>query len=433
LQTLNIYSYSQNKYNCIITGSDNDNILLNYEQGGLNRQTLNVANITFSKAYYIVSALVPVSTSFTNCVFTNTQSDYYSVLMLVVTKPIYPYPTFNLTNCKFSGVTSNGAIMVDLTHYQIMIQEATVSGFNGANCFYFSSCNAEMHSLTINNSTTSGAPIGTLSSNITLTDGLFNNNVGNLAGVISTYESETPFSTTIIYSYFTNNTTPDNGGAIVLAQTSGQNTISSTFFISNTVTANRGRGGAIYIDGSNANITSCTFTSNSASNGGQGGAIYIGSGSTVSIANSKMNNNLATLGAAIFTNSSRLSFSSDTFSNNNASVGGSDVYCSSSSIDFGNSSLTAPNSTAYACGACNFINGPSNFQCGGSSSSNESPKKHNDLNDKDKKIIIAVVCGGVGLIAILIFIIIVYKRHHRRHHHHHHHHHHESSPLVYHH
>ncbi|KAF2072607.1 hypothetical protein CYY_006085, partial [Polysphondylium violaceum] len=427
-----------NKQNCIITGSDNNNILFNYGQSGGIQQTLNVANITFTNACNIVSGTVPVSTSFTNCVFTNTQSDYTSLFKLDLgQEAISPIPTFNLTDSTFSGVTSNGSMMIELVGYQTFIETVSIDGFKGANCFYFNQCSADLFSLTINNSDTSSAPIGTFSSNLTITDGNFYNNVGGFAGVLYTSSYNTYMRTVVSLSYFTNNTTPDHGGAIVLAPNpsgvQATNKILTSEFISNSVSASGGRGGAIYVDATNVDITASTFISNSASNGGQGGAIYIGSGSTVLIANSEMDSNLATLGAAIFTNSSRLSFSSDTFSNNNASVGGSDVYCSSSSIDFGNSSLKAPNSTAYTCGACNFINGPSNFQCGGSSSSNESPKKHNDLDDKDKKIIIAVVCGGVGLIAILIIIIIVYKRHHRRHHHHHHHHHHESSPLVYHH
>ncbi|KAF2070699.1 hypothetical protein CYY_007980 [Polysphondylium violaceum] len=456
IHSLSVYSSSKNKDNCIIDGANMKYTFFYYQQGSTIAQSLSVANITFTNSTAILVSNVNLSVDFTGCLFNNSQPTFLGQIILQA-NPINPAPQFNLTECTFTGIQLQGSYMVQVTNYKVNILHTIVTGVSGgSNCFYFTLCTVDAVYLTINNSSTTNSPIGAVTSNVTISAGNFNNNYGSWAGVLraTNIGGGQPYYTVVQLSTFINNTTPDNGGAIVLSPTTAKNYILTSTFTNNTVTKNNGQGGAVFVGSTNVEINGCTFTSNSAPNNGLGGAIYVGSNSNVLVTDTSLIANTAYFGAAIYTFSSKIQLSSDKFANNSATNGGSDVYCYTSGITFVGY-ISGLNSSLYSCpqNDCTFVNAPSKFQCGAnnSSSSSDSPsKKNKGMDDQEKKIIIGVVCGGTGIIIIMIIAAICYKRHRHHHHHHHHghhdhhgghhhhhhgghhHHHSESSPLVYH-
>lgn len=146
---------------------------------------------------------------------------------------------------------------------------------------------------------------------------LYNKNGGE-GGAIYSIQSDIQIN----LSYFNNNYSEKDGGAVVLlaANNNQKASISLSVFNQNET---GGNGGAIVNMMESTNISDCTFTSN---NGYAGGALYNSANSTIS--NSYFMSNTAKSGGAVFANciDNIQNYNNNTFYENTAGFGGA-IHC----------------------------------------------------------------------------------------------------------
>jgi len=430
IHTLNIYSYSQDSSKCVLSGSNIKYLYFNYQSyNAAQSQSLVISNVTISHSnFFVVVGGSPVSVTFSNCVFNDTQTTTFSLFNLVSPLDAVSTPTFTLEQCNFNQVNFTQSTLLEITNYNVVVNMTTIQGFIGDYAFKLINCSANFDDLTISGSSARYNLLETMNTNLTITSGNFNNNYGGWASVLKADQISSLYAHIVIQlSHFVNNTTPLNG-AIYLLPANGQNHIFSTYFYNNSAT-NNGNGGAIYVGNSNTDIEDCYFELNSAV---RGGAIAVYSSKSVTISDCKFISNSANVGAAIDSTNSGLTISSNTFTNNIASANGNDLSCSYSTVVLTND--TNINNSDFSCPQddCTFTDTPSNFKCsnGDSSSTTHSSSHHNNSPKTDyKKLLLSILLPIFAAIILIIIIVIVVRRQRNKHSYHVYAHHEKSSLL----
>ena len=207
-------------------------------------------------------------------------------------------------NCIIDGEGGYKAFYVDGSSDSVI----TIKGFTFRNCY---SGNGGVmtisHPITtiedcvfINNETAEcGGAIYCYSSNLTINNCVFENNVGYCGAAIGylNYREYYEGKLTIIGSEFYDNTSWDNAGAVYYNSYAGESTISDCVFDNNFALE---YGGAIMGSGNGLTIDGCQFNANMAN---YGGVLYTGDymeESLWTIANCKLMSNLANTGGGLY-------------------------------------------------------------------------------------------------------------------------------------
>ncbi|KAF2070843.1 hypothetical protein CYY_007847 [Polysphondylium violaceum] len=438
LTSLVVSSYSNNSANVILTDSKGMLPFFYYKQQGNVAQNLGVINVTFTNSVSIVSSNSMVSVGFINCVFTNASSIYSPLLSLLVNiGPNAQAPSLNFGNCTISGITLDHSLnVIETQNYTVFVDGLSIDQLSANSAFSIRNGFVTMVRLSMTNSFGAQSPLLLYQCGLSMRSCTFNNNRGNWGGAIKMNSDGNSYDATITTSSFTNNISPNQGGALFIS--GGNIQLTQSTFVSNSAYGPGGMGGAVYISSPRFTIDQGIFTNNTAKN--QGGSLFLSFCGNAYFSGTQFNDNSAPEGGAIYTSGSTVTFNTDSFSNNTAAYHGDQVYCLSSNFSISSIYNTATNRTAYYCPNqdCSFSS--SSFKCppaepSSSSSDNTHSTSHSDnpKNDDHKKIVIAVCVSiaGVALIAAVSFII--YRRHHHHHHRHRHHHHdhHETKSLIY--
>ena len=169
-----------------------------------------------------------------------------------------------------------------------------------------------------------GGAISIFSGTVSISDStLKKNSADHNGGAIRIFASS---SVCIYKSTLTNNRAAHGGGMIHVYS-------SSVSFSYSTLTNNRAEyGGAIVVYSGSASVSDSTLTHNTAD--GSGGALYGNLGSTVSISNSTLKNNIATYGGGIFLRVSTLFVNEAIEIYHNTAKNGGGIYADSSKVEF---------------------------------------------------------------------------------------------------
>jgi len=421
INTLNIYSYSNNSANVVLSGSNINYPFFNYLQTTKQSLLLSVYNVSFVNSSSIVNSTSTLSATFYNCVFRDFSSGDNSLFTFSNPNTTWT-PTVAFLNSQFRNINCGTKQMTKTQATTFLLNNVTLTNSISSIGFYFTGSGLISNVTAVGNTASVSLFGFTIDDNVSIMDSVFDSNYGTPL----TFFDQDTFTVMIENSNFTNNKAPYNSGAISFGRNNGGSfKVTKSNFISNYAL----NAGAIFSTGNYLTLYSSTFYNNTADV--SGGALYGGPSTTVLFSGCTITNNKAQNGGAIYAYSSTISLDSDTI-NSNQATNGNDVVCYSSSFGISSSSLVNSN---YLCpnNDCKFTN-PSNFQCptGGpsstttsstgtittsstsstssiSTSSTSGSPLHPDGLDKSEKIGIAVGVSIAGLFAILICVCVIYR------------------------
>ena len=226
--------------------------------------------------------------------------------------------TINIANGQYTG---NNNTNITINNNMTLIgqsETSTIINGNGIDWIFSipSGIILTIDDLTITNGTSTVYEMGAIlnEGNLTINSCNFTNNTApNDGGAIDSYDG----TLTVNSSTFINNVATDTGGAI--DNEVGTLTVNGSNFTSNTALV----GGAIYNDFSNLNVNGSTFINNKASD--EGGAIFAENG-ILNVISSNFTDNTATYIGGAICNYDTSNITGNTFTNNTAYNEGSVIF-----------------------------------------------------------------------------------------------------------
>ncbi len=251
----------------------------------------------------------------------------------------------NKANNSGGAVYSSGIGTLSANNSVFTQNQVILNGNGGV--FYFSAgidATITSSSVTQNSAPASGAAIygGYQSNRLVVDNSLFSQNQVKQSGNGGVMYASGPLAATITSTTMSQNTSTSGGAAIAASSGSTTFVTDNSYYTGNIVTQG-GTGGALYLSGGITSIKNSVFTGNSSPN--PGGAVYIGSQTSLTLANTMINQNKVTQGGpggGMYLTLATGSITSTTISQNTAVNGqGGGLYAS------GSGSLTFTNSLVY--------------------------------------------------------------------------------------